>query len=87
MILKIHLIISILAYIFFWLTMQRMIGAYIKVNKDKELKNKSIGFINHIRLTIIILIPLLNIMMFLIYANMFCFKDDDELLEILSKNL
>lgn len=87
MIFKIHLIISILAYIFFWLTISRVVKIYKTENKDKKIKSEKIGFINHIRLIIIILIPLLNTMMFLIYANMFCFKDDDELLKILSKNL
>lgn len=87
MILKIYLIISVLAYIFFWLTMSRVVKIYKNENMDKELKNNKLGFVEHLRLVIIVLIPLVNIDMFLVYIYMFCFKDDNELLKIFLKNL
>lgn len=86
MIFKIHLIISILAYIFFWLTISRVVKIYKTENKDKKIKSEKIGLLNHLRLIIMILIPLVNIGMFLVYIYIFCFKDDNELLKTFLKS-
>lgn len=87
MILKIHLMISVLAYIFFWLTIYRMINIYKKENKDKKLENNSLGIIDSLRMIVIFLIPLVNIVSLVIYIDMFLFKDDENLLREIAKRL
>lgn len=84
MILKIHLIISVLAYIFFWLTMCRVIEIYKNKNKDKKFENNKLGLTMHLRVIIIALIPLVNVLFLIVFTYLFCFNNDEKLFKFIT---
>lgn len=73
---KISLIISLLTYIMFWLIIYRASEIYKRENK--HFKEKKLGLYNHIRIIIIVLIPVFNIICLIAWGYYFLFVNDKD---------